>query len=307
MSKRWPRGIAHKLVPDAPDDVGFSSLRNLGQEYAAQKGSRRTKELGERPWLDPRLVIMDEAMTFNVPLTNGAYANERFNLFSPDPEYAMHRYRWVREAAFPTGSKAELWFLKVGGLPQNDGTGGKPDDYLFILSNIMSALALATIAGPYRRTQLRVVSGGTSGVITVHGMGAVLEPIQDERKVTFNVPLTSGDYAPERLTLRSKDADIISHLSIYNESAKVSGSVIEHWSLPFGGVAENDGTEGRPDDWAFAEVFLTSATSRIANPIPSQRDFQMRVRSGGTSGQLVSHGLATARVGYFQPPHALSV
>jgi hypothetical protein len=34
--------------------------------------------------------------------------------------------------------------------------------------------------------------------------------------------------------------------------------------------------------------------------------FQLRVKSGGVAGQMVSHGIAATKVGLFEPPHALT-
>jgi hypothetical protein len=242
--------------------------------------------------LDPRVILTEAAVTFNVPATNGQYATERLNLYAP-AGYACHRVRWTRIETLPAGSKIEEWGLKPGGDPSNDA------DYVLLFPTLMGSLAFTSRNGPQLRSQLRVVSGGTPGVVTVHGLAARAEPVLSQRSVTFNVP--ASGYAAERLTLPSGNGRVIGHISIYNQSPKVTGSVIEHWVLKPGGNLDVDA------DYMLGETFLSSSTARFASPTPGLRTFQMRIRGGGTAGQLVSHGIATAKTGLFEPPHAITV
>lgn len=259
------------------------------------------ERIGAEVVIDHRQVVMQASVTFTLSGVNGEYAAERHNLFAP-AGFAFHRCRWIRRGAIPAGARIEIWALKTGGNPALDG------DYTVLLSaNIMTVLAFTSLTGPFRHTQLRMVSGATPGTLTIDGLAIKPEPAIDEATTTFNVPAIAGQLAPERLTLEPTGDLLISHVTIFNESPKVTSSTIEHWTLKPGGDPTNDGTPGKTDDYLFAESFLSSATARVANVMPALETFQMRVRSGGPGGQLTSHGIATPKLGPYEPPHALTV
>lgn len=106
---------------------------------------------------------------------------------------------------------------------------------------------------------------------------------QFESRVTFTVPVTSGQYAPERLSLASPSASNaqvsppLIGVTALIESAPASAA-IELWLLKVGAT----------DPTADANFFLyDSSTASKTWPLASYRGAQLRAKSGGSAGNLV--------------------
>jgi hypothetical protein len=111
-----------------------------------------------------------------------------------------------------------------------------------------------------------------------------------QARVVFNVPLTSGQYAPEVLYLYEDKTkppdnttaamDFVSSLVAVLESDPPAGAVVEVDLLRVGGNARNAG------DWLTA---MATANARgVYEPLPFNGWFGVRLRakSGGTAGTL---------------------
>lgn len=113
---------------------------------------------------------------------------------------------------------------------------------------------------------------------------------QFESRATFTVPAGSGSYAPERIQLNSQTTGVISprlsSVAVLVEVA-VATAVAELWLLKAGAAADptND-----------ANYFLFSTISSTMLFLPSWRGAQIRVKSGGTAGNLTASVVAAGAV-----------
>jgi hypothetical protein len=233
--------------------------------------------------IDPREIISEGQQTFNVPLTAGTYAPEILTLRMP-PGYAWIRARFNRETAVPAGTVCEEWGLKNGGDYLNDA------DYLPTFS-LMTSNAVSVAFGPRTGVQVRLKSGGTAGAVTVHGLCTQIEPVLEAKIVTFNVPVTSGQYAPERMMFRSPSNILIGHIAVILEAAAPTGTVFDTWVLKTGGNPLNDA------DFFPSGVTFLAGSALGGNPSVLFRTVQLRAKSGGTAGAVTMHGLCTAKTG----------
>jgi hypothetical protein len=105
----------------------------------------------------------------------------------------------------------------------------------------------------------------------------------------FAVPLTSGLYAPERITLASlgnvpASSDALLGITILMETGGPGGSVAELWLLKNGGSPLNDA------HWFYSGKSISSGAETW--PLASWAGAQVRVKSGGASGNLTVHASA---------------
>ncbi len=100
---------------------------------------------------------------------------------------------------------------------------------------------------------------------------------------SFNVPATSGTYAPERITFGSASTNVIPDallgLTSLLESAP-TGATVEIW-LPKLGAA----VPATDADYFYSGDSHTSG--RLTVPLASYPGAQIRVKSGGTAGAAV--------------------
>lgn len=108
--------------------------------------------------------------------------------------------------------------------------------------------------------------------------------ILDEGTCTFEIPVTAGQYAPLKLTLRAR-ALVISATRLIIESALPAGAVIEAWLLKFNGNPNNDA------DYTLDKNIIAT-TALVGTNFGYPRAIQLRAKSGGASGTVVGHGIA---------------
>lgn len=109
------------------------------------------------------------------------------------------------------------------------------------------------------------------------------------QKVSFTVPVTSGNYAPEVIDFSSQNASITSEelaSVLILVAATVAAAVLELWLLDVGTDATNAGNY---------HLFGPLTSGTVVN-IPNWRGAQIRAKSGGTSGSLVASASAALPV-----------
>lgn len=222
-----------------------------------------------------RIVRVD----FTVPAGAGAYATERFHPFCDESTgYANLRCTvGVPQRLFDVaGSVIEYW-MPTKPRPTSSS------DYV---------LAASGIAGPL---EIRVKSGGTSGTLTllipvhddVYAVSADRPgPLQGESvpayltdltQVTFTVPGTLGQYAPETQTYGpGLSTGTLAWVT------SVAGAVLELWVA----IPRSSGAPPVAGDYVLWE---TSITVPGSIPYLAMSGFyaQLRVKSGGTGGTAV--------------------
>lgn len=104
-------------------------------------------------------------------------------------------------------------------------------------------------------------------------------------RVSFTVPVTSGNYAPERITFAAQNTSCVSPPLLgvtVLEEAKVATATVELWLLKQGG-----------DPTADASYFLyASSVGSATTPLASYPGAQLRVKSGGTAGSHIINASA---------------
>lgn len=108
--------------------------------------------------------------------------------------------------------------------------------------------------------------------------------ILDEGTVTFNIPLTVGNYAPEILTLRARSL-VISVTRLIIESVLPASAVIEAWLLKFNGDPSNNAHYTLDKN-------IIATTALVGTNFGYPRAIQLRAKSGGTPGAVIGHGIA---------------
>jgi len=113
-------------------------------------------------------------------------------------------------------------------------------------------------------------------------------PRYEIQRVSFTVPVTSTNYAPERIVLFPLEDSAAGLLGVQVLiEATVAASTLEMWMLKAGGDPSLD-----------ASYFLSSNTVSGATagstywPMISWPAIQLRAKSGGTSGSLIINAAA---------------
>ena len=225
---------------------------------------------------DTRSIWSEHSVVFNVPATSGLYAPEKITMSSP-AGHATEVHRGLPVGVLPAGAVIEEWVLRTGGNPATDA------DYRLVDTTSLNTAFV--MRGRYTDVQIRVRSGGTAGQIRVDEIVTGIEEIVRNITATFNVPATIDSYAPERLTFLEVGRGLT---SIWNEAALPAGSVMELWALIPGGNPVNDADYRIERALAFLPLFRTNFQAVL-------RTAQIRVKSGGTAGQVITHGIATIR------------
>ena len=127
-------------------------------------------------------------------------------------------------------------------------------------------------------------------------LGALVNSIDSRAVITeahtvFNVPVTAGQYAPERLILNAPEGFSWYIGRFLREAAVPAGAVCEEWQLKVGGNPINDGLQGRPDD--YLPTFSLMTANLISVAFGPRTYCQARFRSGGTAGTVTVNALAT--------------
>lgn len=104
--------------------------------------------------------------------------------------------------------------------------------------------------------------------------------------VSFAVPVTSGQYAPERMTFAPPSG--VSAVPLLGVTALLesgpSGVVLELWLLKFNGTPATDA------HWVYSGKSITGGGETW--PLASYPGAQLRAKSGGTAGTAVVTGSA---------------
>lgn len=268
-----------ELLFSIPDEDGESMHASMVYRVIAVEQPRK---VGEKRF-DPRAIISEGRVVFNVPATAGDYAPERLVLRAPDG-YTWINGRFTREAVSPAGTVFEEYVLKTG------GDWRKDEDYVGVFS-LMTANFVSIAFGPRTSVQVRARSGGTPGAIGVNAVATQQEPIITEQSVVFNVPATAGQYANEFFVFRSAGNVLTGHIAVVLESVMPTGAIMDIWALKPGGDPRNDA------HYFYATNTIAGA-GKGGNPTIWSRVVRLRMRSGGTPGTVTAHAIQTTRTGW---------
>lgn len=98
-------------------------------------------------------------------------------------------------------------------------------------------------------------------------------------RVTFTVPATAGQYAPERIQLNSQSASVVTPTLLGATAlieAAPASAALELWLLRVNGDPTND-----------ADYHLYDSTTASKTwPLASFPGAQLRAKSGGTAGSM---------------------
>lgn len=119
--------------------------------------------------------------------------------------------------------------------------------------------------------------------------------IREKGRATFNVPARAGDYASERITFgpagSGDQEQAFQGFSALCEGPFLASAVVELWlpRIADGGKAASALTDA---DYSLAGTLLTAAGLGSVTPAGCWTGGQIRVKSGGSQGQLTISGTA---------------